>query len=162
MNSQSSFMLKKNFKMNKKGSLFNITLVMLLTITSMFYLFYQTNPDVKPQEVLSNMSTVHESTYSITKDVFYYTNLYNTTPNVTNVVMNIGHGLVYGIITEYNTAVPVGAHIAKGDTGKIVYKILKLIIIIWLIFNIPKLLAGIAIIYFFIKEKRRNKEKWYQ
>lgn len=133
----------------------------LITLFTVLFLYYSTEGNQKePKELLSNM-TIHETTFNITKNVLGYTNLYEEEITMKRVVFNIAHPILYGVIVEINTLVPLAVYVASGSYATLLMKLILLWILFQLFFLIPNLIKAIIAIYFFVKEKKRTKEKWW-
>lgn len=104
---------------------------------------------------------IYNETEKITQ-IFNYTNLYQEKPTVQNVVYNVVNPIAYTVVKEMNTLIPLTMYIMNGEYAGTIMKIILIIIAIYLIFIIPLLIKTGVTIYFFIKERKKNKEKWYQ
>lgn len=134
-------------------------LVIILFAT--FFIYYSAEGNQRePKEILDNM-TIHETTFNITKNVLNYTNLYEEEITMKRVIFNIAHPILYGVIVEINTLIPLAVYIASGNYATLLMKLILLWILFQLFFLIPNLIKAIIAIYFFIKEKKRTKVKWW-
>ena len=133
---------------------------MVIMLGLCFAMLYSNNELLTASEVTNKFSTVHEATFNITTNSFKYTNLYEETPTTNNVLFNIIHGVSYGLIVEINTLVPVMAYGIKDLPFLIKFIVIALILIF--IGSVFRVIYGIIAIVFFVKEKRKSEERFYQ
>ena len=142
----------------KVGGLVNWFVIILFSV---IFIYYSAEGDHKePGELLSNMS-VHETTFNLTENVLGYTNLYEEEITMKKVVFNIAHPILYGVIVEINTLIPLAIYVASGSYATLLMKLMLLWILLQVFFIIPQIIKASIAIYFFIKEKKRTKEKWW-
>ncbi len=136
----------------------NWFIVIIFTVIFIYYSAEGTHKE--PGELLSNMS-IHETTFNITENVLGYTNLYEEEITMKRVVFNIAHPILYGVIVEINTLIPLAVYVVSGSYATLLMKLILLWVLFQLFFLIPSLIKASIAIYFFIKEKKRTKEKWW-
>ena len=133
----------------------------VIIIFATLLLYYSAEGNQKePEEIISSM-TIHETTFNITKNVVGYTNLYEEEITMKKVIFNIVHPIAYGVIVEINTLIPLAVYVASGSYATLLMKLILLWILLQLFFLIPTILKASIALYFFIKEKKRTKEKWW-
>ncbi len=134
----------------------------IIIIFTTLFLYYSTDDVIKkePKEILNNM-TIHEALFNITRNTVSYTNLYEEDITMKRVMFNIAHPIIYGIVVEINTIIPLAMYIASGSYANLLMKIILLYLLVLTIFLIPNFLKAFIALYFFIKEKKRTKEKWW-
>ncbi len=134
---------------------------LVITIFATLFIYYSEEGSQRtPEEILNNMA-IHETTFDITKNVLGYTNLYEEEITMKRVVFNIAHPVIYGVIVEINTLIPLAVYIASGSYATLLMKLILLWILFQMFFLIPNIIKASIALYFFIKEKRRTKERWW-
>jgi len=131
--------------------------------------FEKYEKDVKINELNMKLGEGNESFYNKTFgliETIKYQNLY-IKENITtkNVVHNILNPMVYMVITEVNTIIPIITNLNKRNNNNMKETLIKIgiiLIILILIFKIPLLIGNFIIIYFFIKEKKKDKTKIWE
>ena len=133
----------------------------VIIIFTVLFIYYSAEGKQKtPEELLNNM-TIHETTFNLTENVLGYTNLYEEEITMKRVVFNIAHPILYSAIVEINTLIPLAVYVASGSYTTLLMKLILLWILLQLFFLIPQIIKASIAIYFFIKEKKRTKEKWW-
>lgn len=134
----------------------NVTFFIILLLT--FFLFFRNSPETPPNELLEKDSfqNLHNKTFEITNN-FEYTNLYQQEPTIKNVAFNIVNGFLYNLLVQINTMIPVVAYAASHTDFMTKWIIIGVTLLI--ITLIVKSIIPIIGIYFFIKEKKKYKEK---
>lgn len=133
--------------------------VMLIFITMHIYYSESISPR-EPLDLLSNL-TIHDELFNITKNTIPYTNLYKEEPNLRNIILNLVHGVFYGFLVEINTLLPISIYIASGKYSNLLFKLVIVYICFYFLFLIPLIIKALIALYFFIREKRKDKVKWY-
>jgi len=149
----------------------NLIIIIILFICIGMYLnqFEKYEKDVKINELNMKLGEGNESFYNKTFgliETIKYQNLY-IKENITtkNVVHNILNPMVYMVITEVNTIIPIITNLNKRNNNNMKETLIKIgiiLIILILIFKIPLLIGNFIIIYFFIKEKKKDKTKIWE
>ena len=122
-------------------------------------LYYSESEDPKnPSELLKNISSVHDDMMNIT-NYFNYTNLYENEPTTKNVMFNIINPIIYAVVVELNTILPIATYAVAGQYHSLIFKVVIIMLILYVVLLIPKIVIAIITLYFFIKEKKKNKEK---
>jgi len=137
-----------------------LTLAIIFVFITMHIYYSNATTPRGPEEILSNLS-IQDRLFNITENTIPYTNLYAEEPTLTNVMFNVVHGMFYGIVVEMNTLIPVSVHIASGQYSSLLFKLILAYVCLYLLFLIPIILKASVALYFFIKEKKKLKEKWY-
>lgn len=140
--------------------IFNISLVLGLIFLSMYLFYDNTDTYIEPSNITKQLN-ISPILFNITEENFQYTDLYNTEPNIHNVMFNILHGIIYSIIIEVNTLIPVTIYIASGESNLLLMKIIIVYFLIMSLFLIIPIIKSIISIYFFIKERKKYNEKWW-
>ncbi len=118
--------------------------------------------DNSTTEILTKLENVENNTFGLTK-IFNYTSLYNETNiNTQNILFNIINPLVYTIVVEINTMLPVVIYAAANPGSRTTINVVIAIVIIWLIIKIPIILKSLIAIWFFFKEKKKYNEKIWE
>ncbi len=129
--------------------------VMIITFGTLY-----AESDVTPQNVTGTISHIQNSTFNITTNNFPYTDLYNEQPTVQNVVYNFMHGIVYAVLVEVHTLIPVIAYGVSDLPFLMKIGILCLVVMFMgLIFRGGYLIIALV---FFIKEKRQSHGRVYE
>ena len=140
-----------------------ITDIFLISFFAVLFIFFSNNNiDITPEEVRNNLTSIDETLFNITENTIRYTNLYEEEPTVKNVVFNIAHGFVYGIVVDINTMLPIAVETAGGKYAATIMKFVLLYIVIMLIVSLPRIVTMVIALAFFISEKRKSKTKFYQ
>ena len=125
-------------------------------------LYYSNAEDVtQPEVLLKNLSNINEATFNLTSNTIRYNNLYEGEITIKKVAYNLIHPIVYTIIVEINTLIPLAVYVASGKHALLLTKLIILWLAVSILFLIPAIIKSIFIIYFFIKEKKRTKDKWW-
>ncbi len=141
-------------------TIFSLSLWILLFF-AVLTISFNKNPDANPDDVLHNLTGVHDTVLNLTT-VAPYTNLYKEEISMTKIAYNIINPIIYAIAVEFNTLMPLAVYVASGSHADIIMKYLILIVVLYLLFAIPNLIKAIISIYFFVKEKKNYKEKiWH-
>lgn len=106
-----------------------------------------------------NQKGIHEDIMNVTKQI-QYKNLYEEEPTIGAAVNNILNTVLYSIAITVNTLIPTVIW-ASGQTS-IIIKLAILYIIVKLFFIIQEIIKLGIYIYFFIKEKKESKTRFYQ
>ena len=136
-----------------------LTIIIAMVFITMTIFYNNSQEYVEPETLLRNMSNIPEVTFNVLNDSVKYYDLYNEEPTILKIGYNIIHGILYGVIVEVNTLIPISVYIASGEHSDLLMQILMWYIIIVLLFFIPTITKAIFIIYFFVKEKRKRKDK---
>lgn len=134
-----------------------MTAVILLVI---FITFYTYNPTMDPNDIVTELQEVHDSTMNIT-DSIYYTNLYEEEITTQKVIYNVLNPLIYTILVEVNTLVPLLVHFAGGTYASVALTLVIIYFVLISLLWLPQIIKAIIMIIFFIRERRLNKEKWW-
>ena len=134
-------------------SLFLIIFFVILTT------FFHSNTDMEAEDILSNISYMHDTTFNIT-NTFNYSNLYEEEITIKKVMYNVINPIIYTIVVEINTLIPLATYVASGSYASVLMKYVIIIGVFYLLFAIPNLIKAIISIYFFVKEKKKYKEKY--
>lgn len=135
--------------------LFSVILILALYIQGEKEL----NNTTTAEEMSMNLSELHNATWNITQ-TFPYTNLYLEPPTVNNVLTNVIHSIMYPLLVNINTLIPISIK-ATIETS-FFFKVMIWITILYIIILIPRMVVGIITLTFFIKEKKRTKTKIYE
>jgi len=136
-------------------ALFGLLFFMILA------LFFNANPNIEPETILNNVSNVHNKTFNITETIGY-SNLYEEEITVEKVLFNVIHPIVYGIVVEVNTLLPLAVYVASGGYATVIMKYITIVLIFYFLFALPGIIKAILMIHFFRREKRKYKEKFWQ
>lgn len=136
--------------------------LIFIALAIIFFTFFKNN-DMGPQEMLKNLSDngMERETEHI-KYMFNYTDLYKNEPTVDNVIGNVIHPIIYTIVIEMNTIIPLTAYVMSGEYATLIMKIIAVLIAIYLLIIIPTIIKAGITLYFFFKEKKKTKMKIYQ
>ena len=121
-----------------------------------------TSEEVSTEVFISNLSSVENSTFDLLNKL-PYTSMYNSSNiNVGNIVSNIANLLVYPVVAGVNTIIPISVYAFRGEWGGTLINIILAIILLFVIFYIFQIIKIIICIYFFVKEKKKDKTKFWQ
>lgn len=137
--------------------IFNLSLLVFMFFALLIVVF-DNNPDIEPENVLNNLSRIHEATFNITNKIGY-SNLYEEEITIKKVAYNVINPIIYGIVVEVNTFIPLATYVASGSYASVIMKYVIVIVILYLLVALPNLIKAIVSIYFFMKEKKRYKKK---
>ena len=132
------------------------------------FIFLTTGGEVLTDEKAENITqelnkTFYTTTMNITEEGIPYKNLYVENYTFADVIMNIANPIVYSVVAEANTLVPVG--IDALTTGKRRESIRTIALIILIGIGISfcfTLIKGCIILWFWNKERKRNGLKIYE
>lgn len=107
-----------------------------------------------PGELRHNMSRLNDLHTNLSIE---YVNLYEVDEITTElVIMNFIHSIYYVLIVQYNTVLPI---IVEFAGGSYILMTVWLVALYMLLIMLPGILKALIALYFFIKEKRKYKEK---
>ncbi len=138
----------------------NISLFVMI-LFAVLVLTFNNNENIGPEQMLNNLSNIHETTFNITNTISY-SNLYKEDITMIKVIYNIINPIIYGIVVEVNTMIPLAVYVASGSYGEIITKYIVVVFVIYLLFAIPRIITAAISLYFFIKEKKKYKEKVWE
>jgi len=141
-------------KMNR-GILWFV-LIMFTTMT----LYYSNGGDVDPKNLLNNLTSIESGLQNVTEERMPYTSFYTEEVTMKGVIFNIAHGMIYNLFVIMNTMIPVSVYVASGSYAAMIMKLILVYVIFMSLFLILSLLKGSIAIWFFVREKRKNKERW--
>lgn len=95
-------------------------------------------------------------------DIQYSSQYIPENRNIGNVARNIVNAIMYMGLTIANTMMPYMVMVATGTMDKTVLTITIIILIIFFLDLIISIGTFAIQLYFFIKEKHKYQEKWYQ
>lgn len=135
------------------SSLFFIVFFVILT------LFFHSNTDLEAENILNNISNIHDTTFNLTNTISY-SNLYEEEITIKKVMYNVINPIIYAIVVEINTLIPLATYVASGSYASILMRYLIVIGVFYLLFAIPNLIKAVISVYFFVKEKRKYKKEY--
>lgn len=128
-------------------------------------IYYQAEEAHTPQQINKNISQTFEKDmiYSGNYTTKYYVSQYQEeNMNVKNALSNIMYAAVYFMGVTFNSLFPYANYIIAGKYNIQIFWIAIIILTIFFWQLIQETIKFAICIYFFIKEKRKSKMKWYQ
>ena len=132
--------------------------VIIISFFVVVTLFFHNNTDVEAEYILSNLSDTHDTIFNLT-EIVSYSNLYEEEITIKKVMYNAINPIIYAVVVEINTLIPLAVYVASGSYASILMKYLVVVLIVYLLFAIPNIIKAIISIYFFVVEKKKYKKK---
>lgn len=136
-------------------------LIMVMTILIIAMWANGSSEKYTIQELQRNISKtgLHDNIMNLT-NALPYQDIYEEEPTMRQIVINIANGMVYSLAVTINTIVPTVIW-ASTKTRILIY--IALIYIAWsILWLIPEIVKTAIIIYFWIREKKKSKMRFYQ